>query len=462
MKKFWLFVAAIAMVSCKNKPVDYVLISGKITNTTNNQVILQGNSDLSFKKIIKLAEDGSFNDTLKIKAGEFIIIDPKNYTFLYLDEGYNIWINYDINDFESSLKITGEGSEISNYINAKRAKSRELMGPGTDVYTKEEADFKTVMNNIKTAQESLLMSTEGIPEAFKAAERRHLNYGYIYNLSRYGRSHASSSNKPDFKPSDDFLKEVNTLLDGLDYDNGEDYYAFGFFKGLVSSYYSKKASEMVENNKDMPYSMALFKVLGAVKSDVIKNTIAHTEALIRINDTDKLEEFYNAYMAVSTDAKNNAEITKIYTNLKQLSKGNPSPLFNDYENYAGGTTSLTDLKGKYVYIDVWATWCEPCLAEIPSLKKVEKEFHGKNIQFLSVSLDRIEDRGKWKDMIKEKELGGIQVFADNNWESAFVQGYLIKGIPRFIIIDPQGNIVTANAPRPSDPKLIDMFKELKI
>ncbi len=53
-------------------------------------------------------------------------------------------------------------------------------------------------------------------------------------------------------------------------------------------------------------------------------------------------------------------------------------------------------------------------------------------------------------MVVDKELKGIQLFADNNWKSKFVEEYLIKGIPRFILIDPQGNIINANAPRPSD------------
>ena len=143
-----------------------------------------------------------------------------------------------------------------------------------------------------------------------------------------------------------------------------------------------------------------------------------------------------------------------------LPKGAPSPVFSSYENHSGGTTSLTDLKGKYVYIDVWATWCGPCKAEIPHLKKVEADYHGKNIEFVSVSIDRPKDHEKWVSMVIEKELGGVQLYADNNWESKFVKDYYIKGIPRFILIDPDGNVISPNAPRPSDPKLRTLLEEL--
>ncbi|WP_338410392.1 TlpA disulfide reductase family protein [uncultured Flavobacterium sp.] len=145
-----------------------------------------------------------------------------------------------------------------------------------------------------------------------------------------------------------------------------------------------------------------------------------------------------------------------------LGKGKNSPKFMAYENNAGGKTSLDDLKGKYVYIDVWATWCGPCIAEIPYLKEVEKTYHSKNIQFVSLSIDEPKDYDKWKSMIKEKELGGIQLLADKAWKSEFVKNYRINGIPRFILIDPKGNIITSDAPRPSDKKLKDMFNSLSI
>ncbi|WP_320816188.1 TlpA disulfide reductase family protein [Flavobacterium sp.] len=143
---------------------------------------------------------------------------------------------------------------------------------------------------------------------------------------------------------------------------------------------------------------------------------------------------------------------------KKLS-GSMSPDFN-FENLKGGTTSLADLKGKYIYIDVWATWCGPCIAEIPFLKEVEKKYEGKNILFVSLSIDRVSDREKWSKFITEKELSGIQLLAEADWKSKFVQDYKINGIPRFILVGPNGEIVNADAPRPSSPSLIELFDNI--
>ncbi|MEW4924586.1 TlpA disulfide reductase family protein [Algibacter sp. 2305UL17-15] len=176
------------------------------------------------------------------------------------------------------------------------------------------------------------------------------------------------------------------------------------------------------------------------------------------SDFEKLKTMYNRFLDERVGL------------LETLSKGSPSPVFEDYENYDGTTTSLSDLKGKYTYIDVWATWCGPCKAEIPALKRLEKAYHGKNIQFVSLSIDDDRTHGgswdkareDWKKMIKDKQLGGIQLFAPKGGMSQFVLDYKIQGIPRFILIDPAGNIVNPDAPRPSSPGLKDLFSELDI
>jgi len=148
------------------------------------------------------------------------------------------------------------------------------------------------------------------------------------------------------------------------------------------------------------------------------------------------------------------KLSKYYTRVRSENKLNNtmSPSF-DYENHKGGKTKLDDLKGKYVYVDVWATWCGPCRAEIPFLHKIEEEYHGKNIEFVSISIDVAKDHDKWKKFVASKNLGGVQLFADKDWNSDFMKGYGVTSIPRFILIDPNGKIVKGDAARPSDPEL---------
>jgi thiol-disulfide isomerase/thioredoxin len=160
--------------------------------------------------------------------------------------------------------------------------------------------------------------------------------------------------------------------------------------------------------------------------------------------------------------------TKTYSSSKVMAKGNPSPKFEDYIDFKGGKKSLDSFKGKYVYIDIWATWCGPCIREIPFLNTLEKEYHNKNIAFVSISTDESRRSGgsweaaenKWKKFVKAKQLTGTQLWAGQDYD--FQQAYQINAIPRFILIDPQGNIVNANAPRPSEPRLKEIFTSLGI
>ncbi|MFY0483088.1 TlpA family protein disulfide reductase [Flavobacterium sp. PLA-1-15] len=140
-------------------------------------------------------------------------------------------------------------------------------------------------------------------------------------------------------------------------------------------------------------------------------------------------------------------------------KNTQAPEF-DFENHKGGKTKLSDLKGKILYIDIWATWCGPCRTEIPHLKKLEEEFKNHNIEFVSISIDELKNHDKWAKFVSEKELKGIQLLADSDWKSAWIRHFKIEGIPRFILIGRNGEILDADAPRPSSPETAKILTEL--
>ena len=102
-----------------------------------------------------------------------------------------------------------------------------------------------------------------------------------------------------------------------------------------------------------------------------------------------------------------------------------------------------------------ATWCGPCKYQIPYLEEIAKEYKDKNIVFVSISSDAQKDKEKWKAMIQEKHMGGVQLLSPNAGDIDFMKGYYIKGIPRFIFLDPKGNIIDYDAPRPSEKEKIN-------
>lgn len=459
MKKFLIPLILLSFLSCDKKAektVDYAVISGKITN--KDGVVTINSADRTFSEPLEFSADGTFVDTLDIDKNSYVIFDGSNPIFIHLEPGYNLNVNYDANNFENTLTFSGEGAEVNQYLLARNKNSKTLLGANRfDAYKLDEADFKAKFNAIKASNDSILESFEGIPEAFKTMEKKDLNYTYLARLSEYEVFRRYVTKDESFNVSDDFLNE----LEGFDYLNEDDYFFSNNYKSIATKKYREEASTLAEKDS-IEYDIAYLKVLSSIPNENIKNDMLFSFANNNMSYTKDIETFYTLYTDNSNNEKNNAIIKERYDKLTGLSKGKPSPTFVNYRNHAGGTMSSQDLKGKYAYIDVWATWCGPCIKEIPSLKKVEEKYHNKNIQFVSVSIDKEKDFEKWKTMVSNKELGGIQLFADNDWNSKFVKDYEIQGIPRFILIDPNGNIVDSNAPRPSDPALIDLFEALNI
>lgn len=458
MKKvLFSLVLVLNLVACIKETPKYALFTGKIDNIDNKEVWLI-KADKSFSKKISIDSNGNFADTINANPGLYLLTAGKNKMSVYLDNGSAINITADAKDFLNSLDVSGIGAEATNYLLAKNKMIAELKGKGMDVYKLEEADFENKFKGLCNTLNAQLDAAQGMAPAFIALEKRNLNYEYLNELSRYaGGYHRQWAQKRDYKPSKSLLVGLNDV----DLNNEVDFYFSGAYKEIVNRFYNKKINQLIKKDS-IDYGLIKVTIYSTIPNQTIKNELIISGAESTIYNTGKFEEFYKIFMAASTNEENNAKITKIYNRLIELNQGRQSPKFVDYENNAGGTLSLDDLKGKYVFIDVWATWCGPCVAELPHLKKLEKAYRGKNIRFLSISVDDSKDHDKWKKMIVDKKLGGIQVLADSSFNSQFVQDYIIRSIPRFILLDPEGVIVTQHAPRPSNPEIIDLFNSLNI
>lgn len=166
-----------------------------------------------------------------------------------------------------------------------------------------------------------------------------------------------------------------------------------------------------------------------------------------------MDEKLAAYKACSTNPKGHAEADKLFAHYSKLKKGAPAADFDFYDK-KGKRYTLKDLRGKAVYIDCWATWCGPCCAEIPYMEKLYAHYKGnKKIELISISLD--DNKSKWEKKIAADKPGWRQFIVNDNFKSLLCKNYDIDGIPRFLMFDKKGNIISLNAPRPSDPKIIE-------
>jgi thiol-disulfide isomerase/thioredoxin len=202
--------------------------------------------------------------------------------------------------------------------------------------------------------------------------------------------------------------------------------------------------------KFAPGLEGLKNTLSFIPNDTLKGDAVLENAMRYKNYTDykDLIDAYGKYVLTAGQKKRNLDIV---TPLLTLKPGDDAYAFS-YPDKDSKTVSMVSLKGKVVLVDVWATWCGPCKAEIPHLKKLEEEMKGKDVEIISLSTDAPKDKEKWLKMIRDENLGGTQLFAGGPGNE-FSQYYKVNTIPRFLVFDRNGKIVSVDSPRPSDPKL---------
>ena len=154
----------------------------------------------------------------------------------------------------------------------------------------------------------------------------------------------------------------------------------------------------------------------------------------------------------------NKEYADIEKNYEKLKPGNPIAKLS-INTTDGKNLNLADFKGKLLYVDVWATWCGPCVGEIPALEEVYKHFKGNDkIEIISISCDQ--DVEAWKQFLKDNPHEWAQYIVAEDGQDALSNEYMVMSIPRFMVIDPEGKFINSDAMRPSDPEIIPYLEGL--
>jgi len=462
LRLLMLLAAFLSFVFCyAQKQEGYIVLSGKIENapaTPNGKKTIE----LSYpfyvkdkpKKIIPLEYDGSFRDTIDGANGLYYIFDYHNVVPVYMKRSKQYSISYNADDFRNGrVMLAGSDTSVNRYF-VEKMQQREFVDRLN--IKRPEEEFRKEIGNIRQKQFTRLNNAK-LPKALKQEETRNIQYEYLSELFFFHELKRQSDHL--FKPLSISEKELN-----IDYNNVEEYKRQAYYSKLVDMYYSKALFRLAADIKktDTSYSETQnrIRLLNEVVPDsYIKNDLIKQNAAFHLKESKDKDAFYNDFKTYYTGADSLliSEMEDAYMRFSKLKQGTLSPQFYNYKNYNGGSNSLKDFKGKYVFIDIWATWCLNCWEEFPYLKKLEDKYKDKNIVFVSLSCDRFEK--EWRNAIKKEKPGGIQLLADER-EDSFFKAYAVSGIPRYILLDPDGRIIDYNAPRPSDQEALKkLFEE---
>ena len=133
------------------------------------------------------------------------------------------------------------------------------------------------------------------------------------------------------------------------------------------------------------------------------------------------------------------------------------PLDIKFASVDGRDVDLAKMQGKVVLVDFWATWCGPCVAEVPNVKKTYEELHPKGFEIVGISFDQ--DKSKLEDFVKKQDMTWPQYFDGEGWGNKFGKQYGITGIPAMWLVDKKGNLRDMNARGGLDEKVQELLKE---
>ena len=432
------------------------MIQGKITiKNMPKEIALYSivNGEVALHSKVNVDEDGNFGFYFAPSySGFYRIAERKIPVRLFIAPGKNTSINITDDNYavlEVNDKENKKMEEWSNIISKmKIANSLSGMITYKDIFPllpDMEKQKNSFIANLKTGNPSFDKLMKGMSEA-------DFEYELFHFLIMPRNIHPNYDSLPDLYQKYAAGPHFTTTA-SMQYDFGQQ--SMSAYLMYIYTQRAIKEKGVRSSSVDLFYQL----VIDRIKNDTLKGWYFLNSNIVRTKAYDQkyrdMVEKYKPYIL------NDAQKQKLHDfelTIRTFGDGELAMNF-DGKTPEGKKVSLNDLKGKMVLVDVWATWCSPCRAEIPALQKLEKEMEGKDIIFMSYSIDEKKDYDKWKKMIVDSTLGGLQLIGDLAWKSEMATNYKITGIPRFMLFDKEGKIVTIDSPRPSNPELKTMIEK---
>ncbi|MDP9077896.1 MAG: TlpA family protein disulfide reductase [Bacteroidota bacterium] len=463
-----------------NEPKPFIL-KGQLSNYNAARIHLAFNdkNGKPVDEIIPVDNSGKFYfETTNIARPEQAALINSTAFFnshLFIAPGYELNITADCKDWTSvarTKKVSGNGVAANQYL-FKRDSILSIITPSKDWVQLNTHDLLQFINSRQKFEDSLanIIFTKKITgDDYLKFFGKKVHYDIEFLKLDQLTYHTVMDTSMHYQQSVDFVAKYadHQLLDDLykpEYLVSDDYITF--MRDGYCSYLRQlelKKDPLADDKKYMvDYARIVAGVYKGKIKDIVLNHILH-ESVEHARSFDEMNMYkkeYPFYIAQLVKPAEKESIEKLIgSKEKELLKtqiGRPAPLFTA-ENEAGKSFNITDYKGKVVLLDLWASWCGPCRQETPYLKKtIEKYKNEGRVVFISVAvLDKLE---KWKKAMTDDNPLGLQLFDTNN---TVQRAYVANSIPKFILIDKQGNIVSFDAPMPHETAALEKMLDEEI
>lgn len=436
------------LIDANAQDTQNIILTGKAPNSNAEYFAIYNDADTVF---VYINSDRTFDDTLTLRDAYYNLNLGENTYELFLKQGFRLELI-----LGDTLLFAGNGSQENNYLVAQSDLGWSLQKFLDKKYCEnlDENAFLMLMDSLLTIREQLLLPNEkDFDQEFFYIEHNKLKYQYMHQKALYDSSRRLATKNLDFKVSESYY---TTLFNDFDVNNGRLAKVRDYIYTIHSYLYNKAEQEMNKNGTDDRYLAILHILNQEITDPAVREEASYYMVRYNLDRTDELDSIYKFLKPNLTNERYINELETKYKRFKKIAKGSQSPSFELIDVH-GKLVKLDDLRGRFVYIDIWSTTCSPCLSEIPYLEKMIEQTNGKDINWVSINV--IDSESHWKKTVQEKSMNGIQLHAEAS-KTTFLKEYLVQGIPRFILLDPTGRIVDSSAPRPSDPKLTALLDRL--
>ncbi|MGN7204865.1 TlpA family protein disulfide reductase [Pedobacter sp. SAFR-022] len=477
MQRFYislLIVCCMSAASAQQKNRQPLILQGKLSHSPEKflQIYFYDENDKKVHDTLHLDEHGAFYlKTYKITRPQRTDIrqNRTQISRIYVAPGYNLQITADATNHMTLLaskKITGIGEE-SNQYRVLRDAAFVAQVDKRSWYERKPEEVVPYIKEEKRLNDSIYHKVFDLPQT------RDPYFSVFKKMSQIDNQSMFLIMMLEFSMNSGFSREqmkdlVHNNIPPLfakgisndDYLIAEDY-----VNAVLPLYYQyhKKLMELEDfvtvQKKDHALQLVNQVFTGKVRQAVLRyavtRPISGSNTIEALNTAKKdAEPLFDAITSNTVKQDIAASYSERESQLMQLQVGQAAPLFS-LPDEQGKIYHLANLKGKVIYIDLWASWCAPCRAEMPNFKKLRGKFKGNDqVAFMGIAVFDAEK--DWRTALSEDKPDWLQL---HDTTGSLAKSYVASAIPKYILIDKNGKVLDLNAPGPGDQSIEQLIKD---